>query len=89
MACKEWEQTPGFECKSGETVKGTDCEKELRSNWECGTDYLNQEVDLGQRGKEEGEVYAINQCNCGACWGGQVKADNLMGRKRNLDWALR
>lgn len=61
--------TPWFEYISRETVKGTDCERELRSNWECGTGYLNQDIDLGRRGEEGREVYTVSQCSCEACWG--------------------
>lgn len=36
----------------------TDHEKDLRNNWGCGTDYLNQEADLGdgKKGGEEGDL---------------------------------
>lgn len=37
----------------------TDHEKELRNNRECGTDYLNQEADLGWE-EEGGEVYTVS-----------------------------
>lgn len=43
--------------------------KELMSNWECGADYLNQEIDLGERGEEGEDVYTVSQVSYGACWG--------------------
>ena len=70
-------------------MKGTDCEKELRSNWESGTDYLNQETDLGERRGERGRGVYCKSVQLWGTLGCQVRADNLIGRKRNLDWELR